>query len=62
LLIFLAAELQGLEPKVVGKEVLEISINKTLFLCSHMQSMRELTSSGHGNAEEDDVHVVPCLA
>jgi hypothetical protein len=62
--IFLAAALQGSEPKVARREAAEISINKTLFFCSLDADDidRELASSDHGDAEEDGVHVLACQA
>lgn len=62
--IFLAAALQGSELKAAGREAAEISINKTLFFCSldADELDRELASSGHGDAEEDGVHVLACQA
>jgi hypothetical protein len=62
--IFLMAALQGSELKAAGREVVEISINKTLFFygLDVGELDRDLASSGHGDAEEDGVHVLACQA
>jgi hypothetical protein len=62
--IFFMAALQGSELKAAGREVVEISINKALFFygLDVGELDRDLASSGHGDAEEDGVHVLACQA